>query len=58
MLRAPYRRKASVFVARLYEMMTNPKHAPLCGFMPDGKSFYVTHAKDFLDTVLPQVRRP
>jgi len=57
MARPPYRRKASAFVAHLYEMMTKPKLAPYCGFVPDGKSFYVTHSKEFLDTVLPQVLR-
>ena len=50
------RRNACAFVAHLYAMMTNPKLAPLCGFAPDGKSFYVNNAKEFTETVLPQVR--
>jgi len=37
-------------------MMNNPMLTPLCGFAPDGKSFYVTNSKDFPEKVLPQVR--
>jgi hypothetical protein len=40
----------------LYAMMTNPALASLCGFAPNGQSFYVTSSKEFHETVLPQVR--
>ena len=56
MSRPPHRLKPSSFVAHLYDMMNNPMLTPLCGFAPDGKSFYVTDSKDFPEKVLPQVR--
>jgi len=56
MPRSPYRRKASTFVDRLHDMLTNAKLACFCGFAPDGKSFYVTQSKELIKTVLPQVR--
>ena len=56
MPKPPNRRKATGFVTRLYDMMTTMRFSPLCGFAPDGKSFYVTNTTDFLETVLPQVR--
>jgi hypothetical protein len=52
----PPRRNASSFVVLLYAMMTNPALASLCGFAPNGQSFYVTSSKEFHETVLPQVR--
>ena len=54
--RSPPRRNATSFAVHLYEMMSNPVLAPLCGFSPDGKSFYVTNSKEFPEKVLPQVQ--
>jgi hypothetical protein len=52
----PRSQVGSSFVVLLYAMMTNPALASLCGFAPNGKSFYVTSSKEFHETVLPQVR--